>query len=86
MMLGEEGIKTRASVVHEKAVRILDKNAPRSRTGLIPFKAVYWLFSVHFHLNREESRQLIRELAELGYIQLAKFRGIYLGGGGSGGH
>lgn len=78
------GYKIRVSVVHCKAVDLLDRHARKAKTGFIRLNEAYAVLRIHFHLNKKETWQLLKELSELGLIKLARCNGLWLGGGSGG--
>ena len=64
------------SIVHKKAVKILNRCKDKTPSGIIRFPDVYHTLSWMFHLNKRESRKFIKELENYGFIKIVPFNGI----------
>ena len=64
------------SVVHKKAVKILNRCKDKTPSGIIRFPEVYHTLSWMLHLNKREARRFIKELENYGFVKVIPFNGI----------
>ncbi len=64
------------SVVHKKAVKILNRCKDKTPSGIIRFPEVYHTLSWMLHLNKREARRFIKELENYGLVKVIPFNGI----------
>jgi hypothetical protein len=68
-------------VVERKVLSYLSR-CPKSRSGIISFKHVFRTLSWLFHLDKDEAWQFLKELRELGLVEIVPYRGIRILRGG----
>ena len=69
------------SIVHKKAVKILNRRKNKTPSGIIRLPEVYHTLSWMLHLNKREARKFLRELEGHGLIELIPFNGIRIKAG-----
>ena len=64
------------SVLHKKALRLLNRHARKTSGGIITFPEARRVLSWLFHLSKSESREFLKELTRAGLIEVKPFHGI----------
>ena len=64
------------SIVHQKAIKTLQRSKNKTVSGIIRFPEVYRTLSWLFHLNKREAREFLKELRRAGLIEVVPFNGI----------
>lgn len=64
------------SIAHKKALQLIGSHATPSRSGIIGFKDVFKVLGWLYHLTRNESKTLIKEMEAAGLVEFVPFHGV----------
>jgi hypothetical protein len=68
--------KSEGSILHNKIIKELGDRCLQSKSGILSFKDVRRVLSWHFHLGKDESWCLFKELEFLGLCEIVPYHGI----------